>query len=75
MADQPGVRAKVGNRELTLTNLDKVLYPSVGYTKAEVIAYYSAIADTLIPYVADRALTRVRFPDPGRGRQSPRAPA
>ena len=46
-----------------MTNLDKVLYPSVGFTKAEVIAYYSAIADTLLPYVADRPLTRVRFPD------------
>lgn len=57
------IRTRVGNRELTLTNLDKVLYPSVGYTKAEVIAYYSAIADTFIPHVADRALTRVRFPD------------
>ncbi len=63
MADQPGVRTRVGNRELTLTNLDKVLYPRAGYTKAEVIAYYSAIADTFIPHVADRALTRVRFPD------------
>ncbi len=40
-----------------------MLYPSVGFTKAEVIAYYSAIADTLLPYVADRPLTRVRFPD------------
>ena len=46
-----------------MTNLDKVLYPSVGFSKAEVIAYYSAIADTLLPYVADRPLTRVRFPD------------
>ena len=53
----------MGTRELILTNLDKVLYPSVGFTKAEVIAYYSAIADTLLPYVADRPLTRVRFPD------------
>ena len=63
MADQSGVRTRVGSRELTLTNLDKVLYPHVGFTKAEVIAYYSAVADTLLPYVADRALTRVRFPD------------
>ena len=42
VADQSGVRTRVGNRELTLTNLDKVLYPHVGFTKAEVIAYYSA---------------------------------
>jgi bifunctional non-homologous end joining protein LigD len=46
-----------------LTNLDKVLYPSVGYTKAEVISYYLHIAPVLLPYISDRALTRVRFPD------------
>jgi bifunctional non-homologous end joining protein LigD len=61
--DTAQVRTRVGDRELVLSNLDKVLYPSVGFTKAEVIAYYSAIADTLLPYVADRPLTRVRFPD------------
>ena len=51
------------DRELTLTNLGKVLYPAAGYTKAEVIGYYSAIAELMLPYVSDRALTRLRFPD------------
>jgi len=46
-----------------LTNLDKVLFPAVGYTKAELIAYYAAIADTLLPHVRNRAMTRIRFPD------------
>ena len=63
MAQQPNVRTQVGGRELSLTNLDKVLYPSVGYTKAEVIQYYSAVAPTLLHYIGDRVLTRVRFPD------------
>ncbi len=63
------VRTVVGNRTLSLSNLDKVLYPSVGYTKAEVIAYYSQIAPVLLPYISDRALTRVRFPD-GVGAQA-----
>ena len=57
------VVTKVGDRTLTLTNLDKVLYPATGYTKAEVINYYLQIAPTMLPYVADRALTRLRFPD------------
>lgn len=57
------VRTRVGSRELSIVNLDKVMYPSVGYTKAEVISYYSQIAEVLLPYVSDRALTRVRFPD------------
>jgi bifunctional non-homologous end joining protein LigD len=57
------VVTRVGNRVLTLSNLDKVLFPQTGYTKAEVIAYYSQIAPVLLPHIADRALTRVRFPD------------
>ncbi|MFT4167461.1 MAG: non-homologous end-joining DNA ligase [Microlunatus sp.] len=57
------VRVRVADRELSIVNLEKVMYPAVGYTKAEVISYYSQIAEVLLPYVADRALTRVRFPD------------
>jgi bifunctional non-homologous end joining protein LigD len=61
--DPAEVRTVVGDRTLTLTNLDKVLFPTVGYTKAEVIAYYAGIAETLLPHVADRAMTRIRYPD------------
>ncbi len=39
-------------RELMLTNLDKVLYPEVGFTKAEVIDYYARIAPVLLPHLA-----------------------
>ncbi len=63
------VSTRVGDRALTLTNLDKVLYPSVGFTKAEVIDYYLRVAPVILPHLSDRALTRVRFPDgvgPGR---------
>ncbi|HYP46577.1 MAG TPA: non-homologous end-joining DNA ligase [Propionibacteriaceae bacterium] len=63
MVGSAEVRTAVAGRTLTLTNLDKVLFPAVGYTKAEVIAYYAAIADTLLPHVCDRALTRIRYPD------------
>jgi bifunctional non-homologous end joining protein LigD len=54
---------RVGDRTLTLTNLDKVLYPSVGFTKAEVIDYYVRIAPVMLPHIRDRAMTRLRFPD------------
>lgn len=57
------IRVRVAGRELSVVNLDKVMYPAVGYTKAEVISYYSQLAEVLLPYLADRALTRVRFPD------------
>lgn len=57
------IRTRVGTRELSLSNLDKVLYPLTGYTKAEVINYYLHIAPTLLPHIRDRVITRVRFPD------------
>ncbi|MEN0071798.1 MAG: non-homologous end-joining DNA ligase [Propionicimonas sp.] len=56
------VRAEVDGRVLALTNLDKELFPD-GTTKAEVIAYYSDVAAVMIPHLAGRAVTRLRFPD------------
>ncbi|BAN01824.1 non-homologous end-joining DNA ligase [Ilumatobacter coccineus] len=52
----------IDGREVTLTNLDKVLYPS-GFTKAEVVDYHARIAPWAIPHLADRCLTFRRFPD------------
>ena len=42
-------RVRVGGRELVVTNLDKVMYPGTGTTKADVLAYYAAVAPVLIP--------------------------
>lgn len=52
----------IDGRELKLTNLDKVLYPS-GFTKAEVVDYHARIAPWAIPHLAGRCLTFRRFPD------------
>jgi bifunctional non-homologous end joining protein LigD len=57
------VAVAVDGRELVLSNLSKVLYPEVGFTKGEVIDYYSRIAPVLLPHLADRALTLKRYPD------------
>ena len=57
------VTVAVDGRELTLSNLAKVLYPEVGFTKGEVIDYYSRIAPVLLPHLANRALTLKRYPD------------
>jgi bifunctional non-homologous end joining protein LigD len=57
------VRVAVGGRELRLTNLDKVLYPAAGLTKAGVIDYYGRVSGALLPHVRDRALTLLRCPD------------
>jgi len=46
-----------------LTNLDKVLYPATGTTKAEVIDYFQAIAPFALPHLQDRPLTRKRWPN------------
>jgi bifunctional non-homologous end joining protein LigD len=56
------VAARVGGRELTLSNLDKPLYPS-GFTKGEVIDYYSRVSDVMVPHLTGRCLTFKRFPD------------
>jgi bifunctional non-homologous end joining protein LigD len=63
MAATGDLVTRVGGRTLTLTNLEKVLFPSVGFTKAEVIDYYLRIAPVMLPYIRDRAMTRLRFPD------------
>ncbi|WP_158841731.1 non-homologous end-joining DNA ligase [Saccharothrix deserti] len=54
---------KVEGRRLKLTNLDKVLYPEVGFTKAEVIDYYTRIAPVLLPHLKDRPTTLRRYPN------------
>ncbi|WP_342023199.1 ATP-dependent DNA ligase [Arthrobacter citreus] len=51
----------VDGHRLRLTNLDKVLYPETGTTKAEVLAYYAAVAEALLPYSRDRPCTRKRW--------------
>ncbi|MGZ4431121.1 MAG: non-homologous end-joining DNA ligase [Gaiellales bacterium] len=53
----------VGGRRLRLTNLDKVLYPEAGFTKADVIDYYQRIAPALLPHTRDRPLTMKRYPN------------
>jgi len=51
----------VGGHRLKLTNLEKVLYPETGTTKAEVLDYYTRVADVLIPHARNRPVTRKRW--------------
>jgi bifunctional non-homologous end joining protein LigD len=57
------VEVSVGGRTLSVSNLDKVLYPEAGFTKAEVIDYYVRIAPVLLEHLGDRGITMRRFPD------------
>ena len=53
---------EIDGRTLKVSNLDKVLYPEAGFTKAEVIDYYVRVAPTVLPHIADRGLTLRRYP-------------
>lgn len=54
---------EVDGRQLTLSNLGKVLYPQVGFTKGQVIDYYARIAEVMLPHLAGRGITLRRYPD------------
>jgi bifunctional non-homologous end joining protein LigD len=53
----------VDGKKLAVSNLNKVLYPKPGFTKAQVIDYYIRIAPALLPHLKDRPLTMKRYPD------------
>ena len=53
----------IGGRKLTLSNLDKVLWPRDGSTKGDLIAYYRSVAQWILPHLENRPLTLQRWPD------------
>jgi bifunctional non-homologous end joining protein LigD len=53
----------VAGKKLKVSNLDKVLYPEVGFTKAQVIDYYIRIAPVLLPHLKRRPITLKRYPE------------
>jgi bifunctional non-homologous end joining protein LigD len=59
----PKVSVTIGGRTLAVSNLDKVLYPESGFTKAEVIDYYVRVAPVLLAHLGDRGITMRRYPD------------
>lgn len=63
----PRVPVEVDGRRLELSNLDKVLYPATGTTKAELVDYYTRIAPTILPHLRARPITLVRCPDGPEG--------
>ena len=53
----------VEDRKIQVSNLDKILYPKVGFTKGQVIDYYIRVASVSLPHLKDRPLTMKRYPD------------
>ena len=54
---------EIDGRQVRLSNLDKLMYPEAGFTKAQVVDYYARIGPVMLPHLADRAVTMVRWPD------------
>jgi bifunctional non-homologous end joining protein LigD len=57
------VRVEIEARQLTLSNLEKILYPESGFTKAGVVDYYARTAPVMVPHLAHKGVTLVRAPD------------
>jgi bifunctional non-homologous end joining protein LigD len=57
------VEVEIEGRQLKLSNLDKVLYPEAGFTKGQVIDYYTRVATVLLPHLRQRPLTLKRYPN------------
>ncbi|HKW73046.1 MAG TPA: non-homologous end-joining DNA ligase, partial [Candidatus Dormibacteraeota bacterium] len=62
-AKETSVEVQVEGRTVKLTNLDKVLYPDVGFSKSQVIDYYTRIAPILLPHTRNHPLTLKRYPN------------
>jgi bifunctional non-homologous end joining protein LigD len=58
-----GVDVEIGGRHLTLSNLEKVLWPETGFTKGQVIDYYARVASVMVPHLVGRPVTLRRFPN------------
>ncbi len=54
---------EIAGRRLSLSNLEKNLYPSYGFTKAQILEYYRRMAKFILPHLQDRALTLKRYPE------------
>ncbi len=61
--DHSAAHARQALRRVTVTNRSKLFWPELGYTKGDLCDYYASVADTLLPYLADRPVILVRYPD------------
>lgn len=56
-------RGRLQGSHVTITNADKVFWPDEGFTKGDLCTYYASVAETLLPYLRDRPVLMVRYPD------------
>ena len=63
MPEAERVHVEIDGKRLSVSNLDKILYPMVAFTKAQVIDYYVRVAPTMLPHIQDRGITQRRWPN------------
>jgi bifunctional non-homologous end joining protein LigD len=61
--EKGNAHVKIGDREVRLTNLEKVYFPESGITKGDLLQYYAAISPALLPHLRDRAMVMKRYPN------------
>jgi bifunctional non-homologous end joining protein LigD len=62
------LEVEVDGKPLKLSNLDKVFYPKTGFTKGQVVDYYTRVAPAILPHLAGRPLTMKRYPNGVEGK-------
>jgi bifunctional non-homologous end joining protein LigD len=62
LPDSQNAVVKAGEFEVQLTNLQKVFWPELGYTKRDLLQYYADVAPVLLPHIRDRAMVMKRYP-------------
>lgn len=67
MSRRETLTIKAGTAEVSVSNPQKVLFPETGSTKEELVRYFLAVADLMLPHVSARPLTLVRFPEGAGG--------
>src|SRR3984893_783555 len=65
--DQDSLVLTVDRKEVRLTNLRKVFWPSLGLTKGDLLQYYADVAEVLLPHLRDRAMVMKRYPNGATG--------
>lgn len=61
--DQREWTARIGQRSVKLTNLDKIFWPEEGYTKGDLLRYYLSVANAILPHIKRRAMVMKRYPN------------
>jgi bifunctional non-homologous end joining protein LigD len=61
--DAENALLKIGDREVQVTNLRKIFWPELGYTKRDLLQYYADVSGALLPHLADRAMVMKRYPN------------